>query len=71
MVKAFEEGEVYRNPKLSNDVMVYAIASEDDNEIVMAVGWVDRASEEMSSTGELVVKKADLKDWEALPDERD
>lgn len=66
MVKEFLEGEVYRNPKLPHDIMVYAIGSEDDNEVVLAVGYVDRESEEMSSNGELTVKKTDFGDWEAV-----
>lgn len=68
MVKVFEEGEVYRNPKLPNDIMVYGIASENDDEIVMAVGFVDRESEEMSSNGEITIKKSDFKEWEVVPE---
>lgn len=66
MIKEFQEGEVYRNSKQTQDIMVYAIASEDDVEIVLAVGFVDRESEEMTKHGELVVKKSELSDWELV-----
>lgn len=66
MVKEFLEGEVYRNTKLKQDIMVYAIGSEDTNEVVLAIGWVDRESEEMTAPGELTVKKSDFGDWEVV-----
>lgn len=66
MIKQFEEGEVYRNKKLDKDIMVYGIASETDSQIIMAVGFVDRESEEMTSPGEITVNKTDLIDWEVV-----
>jgi hypothetical protein len=66
MIKEFQEGEVYRNSKLTQDVMVYAVGIDDPEEVVLAVGFIDRASEEMTTPGELTVKKADFGDWELL-----
>lgn len=66
MIKEFLEGESYRNSKQDKDIMVFAVSSDDKDEIVLAVGFVDRVSEEMTSTGELTVKKSDLGDWELL-----
>lgn len=70
MVKSFEEGEVYRNTKIPGalDIMVYATGSEDDSEVVLAVGFVDRESEEMTSPGEITIKKVDFQDWEVVPE---
>lgn len=66
MVKAFVEGETYRNIKLDKDMMVYGIGYEDDTEVVLAIGWVDRESEEMISVGEISVKKSDFSQWEIV-----
>lgn len=66
MVKEFQEGEVYRNKKLDKDVMVYAVGKNNQDEVVLAVGFVDRISEEMTSTGELTVKASDFGDWEIV-----
>lgn len=66
MVKEFQEGEVYRNSKQEKDIMVYAVASDDKKELVLVVGFVDRDSEEMTSTGEITIKKSDFADWEIV-----
>lgn len=66
MVKEFLEGETYRNPKQDKDVMVYAVASSSKDEVVLVVGFVDRVSEEMLSTGEITVKKSEFADWEIV-----
>lgn len=63
MVKEFQEGEVYRNLKLPRDIMVYAIGIDDTEEVVLAVGWIDRESEEMVEPGEVIIKKSDFGDW--------
>lgn len=66
MIKAFLEGDSYRNPKLPQDVMVLGIAKEDAKEVVMAVLFVDRESDETTGGGELTVQKADFGDWEHI-----
>lgn len=68
MVKEFEEGETYRNKKLDRDIMVFAVASKTQDEVVLAIGWVDRESEEMAANGEITIKTADFQDWEVIPE---
>lgn len=66
MVKQFQEGEVYRNAKLGRDVMVFGVGIDTPTEVVLAVGWIDRVSEEMTDNGELTVNKSDFGDWEVV-----
>lgn len=66
MVTEFVEGETYHNKNVEQDIMVYAVAHETDVDVTLAVGFVDRVSEEMTSTGELTIKKSDYKDWEQV-----
>ena len=68
MVTEFLEGEVYRNSKLEQDIMVYGVGSEDDEEVILAIGYIDRESEEMTAPGEITIKRVDFKDWEAVVD---
>lgn len=69
MVTKFEEGEVYRNKELPRDIMVYGTGIENDEEVVLAIGWVDRESEEMVEPGEITIKKTDFGKWEATEHE--
>lgn len=67
MVKEFAEGEVYRNKKLEKDIMVYAVGIDNPDEVVLAVGFVDREAEEMTAAGEITIKKSEFEDWEVVP----
>ena len=66
MVTEFIEGEVYTNKKLDYDVMVYAVASKTADEVVLAIGKINRESEEMFAPGELTVKTSEFSDWELV-----
>lgn len=64
MIKEFLEGETYFNAKYDKDVMVLGIAKTTDKEIVLAILWVDRSTEETTGGGELTVPVAELSSWE-------
>lgn len=63
MVTEFEEGETYKNDKYDQYVQILGIGYEDDNEIVAAILWVDPETIETTSGDELVIPKAEFKDW--------
>lgn len=65
MIKAFEEGETYRNSELERDVFVL-YAEKKGKRTNLAVLWVDRETTETTDGGELSVLDKDLKDWDVV-----
>jgi hypothetical protein len=63
MIKEFLEGETYTNSKLDKDVMVLGIGKETQDEVVLAILWVERQSNETTGGDELTVKKSEFSDW--------
>lgn len=63
MIKEFQEGETYTNPALDKDIMVLGIGKETDQQVVLAILWVDRESKETTGGSELTVKKSDFAQW--------
>lgn len=66
MIKAFLEGETYRHPKHEQGIMVLAIGDETNEEVTLAILWVDPETLENTGHGELTVLKKDYKDWELM-----
>lgn len=66
MIRAFLEGETYRHPKHENGIFVLAVGDEDDNEVTLAILWVEPETIETCGHGELTVQKKDFKNWEEM-----
>lgn len=66
MIKEFLEGETYRHPKHEQAVFVLGIGEETDEEVTMAILWVDIDTMESTRGDELTVLKKDFKDWELM-----
>lgn len=65
MIKAFEEGETYRNSDFEQDIFVL-YAEKVKNKTNMAILWVDRETTETTDGAELVVADKDLAKWQVI-----
>lgn len=66
MVKEFEEGETYTNPKRDKDILILGIASKTTDGVKLAVLWVDRESKETSGGDELIIPTDQFCEWEVV-----